>query len=508
MARTTRQHPIWDGIALRRTRAAADPDSAPRPVALPATWDDEAAAALAALAPGAGPVALPTLAAGWIGRLLEKGLQAGQLDPARAPTLEAALHGLVAQRRGAPGAATWRGEARAEPRFVLNLPGFLDEAGGFDSAAYARAVGTAVEAADILSGGKTPRLRVGFADLAGLLAALGLAYDSADARAVATCISALSRGAAECASARIADRLGAREPAALLWPAPPAHCAVPGLALAARRALDLAGASHGLRHQGGFALTLPDAAEALLGAETGGLAPAQGATRFAHDAEGRVAERPTRAAERAGAQAARLLAPVSTAARAAMEAAVAPYLHAASPAPLARPQPARPLPPPRPAPARTQLWRVVVGGQRVTLQASETPEGALGAIALSVAGQRGGAEAMLQAVNIGLARGVPLSDYVSAFAYARGSVAGLGAGPVEGDGEILCATSVLDWAFRRLALAYLGAAESRALWPDPRLEDCAADSATAPGDRGPMLPLPLPQRPSPAARRRFFRLVG
>ncbi|KAA2211728.1 hypothetical protein [Teichococcus oryzae] len=508
MARTTRQHPIWDGIALRRTRAAADPDSDPRPVALPATWDEGAAAALASLAPGDGPVALPALAAAWIGRLLAKGLETRQLDPVRAPALEVALHGLLAQRRGAPGAATWRGEARAEPRFVLNLPAFLDEAGGFDSAAYARAVGTAVEALDILCGGKAARLRVGFADLAGLLAGLGLAYDSAEARSVATCLSALTRGAAECASARIADRLGAREPAALLWPAPPADCAVPGLAAAARRALDLAGASHGLRHQGCFALTLPDAAEALLGAETGGLAPAQGATRFAHDVDGRVAERPTRAALRAGAEAARLLAPVAEAARAAMEAAVAPYLHAASPAPLARPQPARPLPPPRAAAARTQLWRVVVGGQRVTLQAAESAEGSLTSIALSVAGQRGPAEIMLQAVNIGLARGVPLSDYVSAFAYAQGSMAGGAVGPVEGDGDILCATSVLDWAFRRLALTYLGPAEARALWPDPRLEDCTVESAGAPNDRGPMLPLPLPQQPSPAARRRSFRLVG
>ncbi|MBC9180436.1 hypothetical protein IBL25_26165, partial [Roseomonas ludipueritiae] len=43
---------IWAGIALRRMRAQADPDAAPRAVALPAAWEDEAAAALAALAPG------------------------------------------------------------------------------------------------------------------------------------------------------------------------------------------------------------------------------------------------------------------------------------------------------------------------------------------------------------------------------------------------------------------------------------------------------------------------
>ncbi|MFC3127054.1 hypothetical protein ACFOD4_18455 [Pseudoroseomonas globiformis] len=497
----------WGGMALRRVRAAPEPDAAPRAVALPAAWDEEAGAALAALATGMGPVVLPILAQGWIARLVRRGTELRLLDSGRADTLALALHGLVASRRGCPGATTWRGEARAEPRFVLNLPAFLDETGGFDSAAYAKAVGVAVESLDILSGGKATRLRVGFADLAGLLAALGLAYDSVAARDVATCLAALTRGAAEAASSRIADRLGAREPAALLWPSPPAQCAVPGLAAAARRALDLAGASHGLRHQGCFALTHADAAEQLLGAETGGIAPAQGPVRYEHDETGAVTERPTRAALRAmalhGAGAAALLAPVPAAARSAMEAAVSPFLHAASPAPLATPQPARPLPPPRPAAAPSQIWRVVVGGHRVTLRATEAADGGLAEIAL-LSG-RGVADALVQAVNIGLGRGVPLSDYVAAFAYGRHGPA---AGMVEGDSAILCATSVLDWAFRRLAIAYGGEAEARALWPDPALEDCLTEQAPAPGDRGPMLPLPLPQQPSPAARRRSFRLVS
>ncbi|MDJ0387920.1 TSCPD domain-containing protein [Roseomonas sp. E05] len=502
----------WEGIALRRTRAAADPDSEPRSVALPAVWEDEAAAALALLAPGTGPVSLPALAEGWIGRLVGRGLQAGLLEPAEAPGLAESLRRLVLSRRGVPGAAIWRGEGKAEPRFVLNLSAFLDDAGGFDSAAYSAAAGTAVLALEILTGGKATRLRLGFADLAGLLAALGLDYDSEPARDVAGCLAALTRGAAECASARLAERLGAREPAALLWPAPPARCVVPGLALAARRALDAAGATHGLRHQGCFVLTAPDAAEALLGAETGGLAPAQGATRYVRAEDGAVVERPTRAARRAemlhGARAAALLAPVPDSARAAMERAVSPYLHAASPAPLARPEPARPLPPPRPALAGGTVWKVVVGGHRVTLRAAEARDGSLAEITLSMgkegSGFRGLLEGFLLAVNIGLARGVPLSDYVAAFAYTRFGPAGA----VEGDGEILCATSVLDWAFRRLAMAYLDEAAARQLWPDPSLDECAAEATGTPADRGPMLPLSLPVQPSPAARRRSFRLVG
>lgn len=512
----------WSGLALRRLRAAADPDSAPRPVALPASWEDAAAEALAALAPGTGPVSLPALAEEWIGRLAARAVAPKLLDAAEAEALARELRALLLARRGAPGASLWRNDTRAEPRFVLNLPAFLDEAGGFDHAAYAAAVGTAVRALEVATGGKATRLRVGFADLAGLLAALGLAYDSAAAREVGTCLSALTRGAAEQASAALAEHLGAREPAALLWPAPPAGCAVPGLAAAARRALDAAGATQGLRHAGCFALTVPDAVEALLGAETGGLAPAQGATRLAHDESGRVVEQPTLAARRAlalqGERALALLAPVPDSAREAMDAAIRPYLHAASPVPAARPLPARPLPPPRPAIApgaapgtglHGQVWRVVVGGHRVTLRATQSATGGLAEVGLAAGGKEGSGfrgllEGFIQAVNIGLARGVPLSDYVGSFAYTRFGPAGA----VEGDPEILCATSVLDWAFRRLAIAHLGGEAARRLWPDPSLEECAVEATGTPGDRGPLLPLDLPAQPSPAARRRTLRLVG
>ncbi|WP_419895796.1 TSCPD domain-containing protein [Roseomonas sp. USHLN139] len=505
-------------MALRRTRAAADPDAPPRAIALPATWEQGAAEALACLAPGLGPVSLPSLAEGWIARLSARAVQTGVLEAIDAVALAESLRQLVITRRGAPGASTWRGDAKVEPRFVLNLPAFLDATGGFDAAGYTAAVGTGVQALEALTGGRALRLRLGFADLAGLLAACGLAYDSPAARDVANALSALTRGAAEQASARLAEKHGAREPAALLWPAPPARCAIPGLAVAARRALDAAGATQGLRHHGSFALTAADAAEALLGCETGGLAPAQGATRLVQDEAGRVTEQPTAAARRAALlqgerEAAALLAPVTDKAREAMEAAIRPYLHAAAPAPLARPEPARPLPPPRPAvAARGNVWRVVVGGHRVLLRTSEAADGSLIEVGLSM-GKEGGKDGsalrglldgFLQAVNIGLARGVPLSDYVTAFSYTRFGPAGL----VEGDADILCATSVMDWAFRRLAISHLGGGEARRLWPDPTIEECAVDAVTLPGDRGPLLPLDLPAQPSPAARRRSFRLVG
>ena len=49
-----RVHRIWHGTRTRRIEIGADPDSPPRLVTLPAAWEDGAAAALAALAPGDG----------------------------------------------------------------------------------------------------------------------------------------------------------------------------------------------------------------------------------------------------------------------------------------------------------------------------------------------------------------------------------------------------------------------------------------------------------------------
>ncbi len=512
---------LWDGVALRRMRVGADPDAAPRSVALPRGWDLEAGAALAALVPGSGPVALPRAAEAWIGRAARGGLKAGILDEAEAASLAEGLRALLLTRRGAAGAEVWRNDpkaGRAEPRFVLNLPAFLDADGDFDSQGYAEACALAIRALDSLGGAKATRLQLGFADLAGLLAALGLAYDSAEGRATAGAIAALTRGAAEAESGRIAGRLGAREPVALLWPAPPTATPVPGLAAAARAALDAAAQSPGLRHQALLALAMPDAVEALLGVETGGIAPAAGATRAQLTAVGEVAEVPTRAALRAArdfpGRAGVLLAPASELARAAMREAVTHFLHVAPPAPVALPAPAQAVPKPAPMMRRhagTTL-HVTVGGHRVALRTAEDAEGKLLEIAFTLskegAAYRSLMDGFAQSVSMGLQRDVPLAVFVEAFAYTRFGPAGL----VEGDPAIPRATSVLDWAFRRLALDYLG----RQDLPQPSEEDCLPDSVGSAAQQAPLLPLDLPPQSapgrdtaaSPRGRRRGLRLVG
>ncbi|MCR0981732.1 TSCPD domain-containing protein [Roseomonas populi] len=498
---------VWEEVALRRTRAAADPDAEPRAVALPAGWDDTAAEAIAALAPGDGPVALPRLAEGWIRRAAARGRKLGVLvDEGAAARFAAGMRALLLARRAAPGAGTWTADAKAEPRFVLNLPAFLDDE-GFDSAGYAAAVRLGVTALEILGGAKATRLRLGFADLAGLLAGLHLDYESAEARSVAAAIAALTRGVAEAASGDLAENLGAREPVALIWPAPPESTPVPGLAEAARAALDAAAGAPGLRHAAVFALTPPDAVEAMLGAETGGFAPAAASTRLVSTPDGGVAEVPTAAALRAGPEAARLLAPRGPDARAAMEAALRPWLHAAAPAVAAQPAAPRPAPKPRALPApghhgRGAVWKVTIGGHRVTLRTMENAAG-LEEISLSLAKDGAAFRAMVDAlchsVTVGLAAGVSLDEYVTAFAYTRFGPAGV----VEGDPAIHRASSVLDWAFRRLALDHLG---GRVL-PDPTEEECGADGVGTAAQQLPLLP-DLPSAPAPAARRRALKLVG
>ncbi|WP_137126245.1 TSCPD domain-containing protein [Roseomonas sp. HF4] len=490
---------IWDGVALRRIRIGADPDAPPRPVALPTAWEDEAAAAIAAIAPGNGPVVFPTLAEGWIRRVTMRGRRLGLIEsPEEADALAAGLGELLLARRGAPGAEVWR-DRREEARFVLSLPAFLDADGGFDAAGYAAAVAVGVRVLDILGQGRAPRLRLGFADLAGLLAAFRLPYGGPEARDVAAAIAALTRGAAEAESGRLAARHGALHPVALIWPSPPTATVVPGLAEAARAALDEAASSPGLRHEGCVALAPADAVEALLGAEQAGIAPAAGPLVPTRDNDGRFVLRPTRAAERAGDEAPALLGPPPPGARGAMEAAVMPFLDAAPPAPPAQaalPQaPRRAAPRPVAAPA-ARTWRVQVGGARVALRATEDDRGRLREIAFSLpregAASRALLEALAEAVSLGLAHGVPLAAFVEAYAYGPGA-----GGAVEGDAAIRRATSVLDWAFRRLAIDYLG----RTDLPDPAVEEMLPAVA---GQDPPLLPLDLPVAQPPARRRRAW----
>jgi hypothetical protein len=458
---------------------------------LPAVWDDTAAAALAALAPGEGPVTLAAAAEAWIAPIAKQ--DAG---------LAERLHRLLLLRRAAPDAGLWRGEASAEPGFVLNLTAFHDAGAGFDVAAFGQAVETAVIALSLAAPGAA-RLRVRMADLARLLAVLGLDYRGAAAHGVAAGLAALLRGRAEAASAMLADRYGARASAAS-WPVPPAYCAIPGLAEAARAARRPG--AH-LRHATLTAIAEADAPEALLGVATAGIAPAfspldddgglSHASRAWLAAHGLSAE----AALAALLRGENPLPTADAAAHAAMHDAVAPYMETMPARPLHAPAPSTASPrrdlPPRRA-GYTQ--KASVGGHKLFLKTGEYTDGSLGEVFVALPKDgpafRALVDAFAIAVSLGLQHGVPLDSFVDAF---TGTSFGP-AGAVEGDPAVHRASSLLDYMFRHLAVHYLGRTD---------LPDAATQDAEPPApETSPLLPLELPTEATARQRRRGFRVVG
>ena len=250
------------------------------------------------------------------------------------------------------------------------------------------------------------------------------------------------------------------------WPAPPRTCVVPGLAeaaLAARAAV--CRAPDAVPATGVFPA---GPAEALLGVETGGIAPAFSPVRDLHltrAAQDRLAaasmspeaalaavlvgEQPLPVA---GAHAART-----------MHEAVAPFLDVMpEPASLPAPQDRRDAAPLRPQrfgklPARHAglTQKATVGGHRVFLRTGEYEDGRLGEIAISLPREspavRCLTDCVAQAVSLGLQHGVALEEFVDAFAFTRFGPAGA----VDGDPDVERATSVLDYVFRSLSITYL-----------------------------------------------------
>lgn len=340
--------PFWQGVRMRRVEIGPDPDAAPRRVTIPASWDDAAAAALAGIAPGDGPADLRAAADRWI-RLIEERARSAGL----ARDLTEQLHRLLLERRGAPAPGIWRSEPADVPAFVLNLPAFCEAGLGFDVAAFASAVELAAIALTVFNP-SARRIAVAMADLDGLLSALGLDYDSAGARQVASALAALLRGTADAASAAMAGVFGGTAPAS----APGLPIALPtvvaGLTEAAEKALAAASGA-ALHHIATTAIAEAGQAEALLGVETGGIAPAFAMARaeggLTRAARARLAARGLsgEAALAALLSGADPLPLAGVAAHAAMHDAVALYIQAM---------------PERPALVATPAWRPVLPARR------------------------------------------------------------------------------------------------------------------------------------------------
>ena len=185
---------------------------------LPAAWPAAAATALAALLPGDGPVSLAMAAQGWLAGC--------------APDLARRLQARLLAQRCAPGAAAWRGLSDLAPGAILNLAAFHEPGLGYDHAALHEAVDDAVVMVAALANGRaSARACLGLSGLAEAIASGGLDYDSDAARAFAV------------------EIVGA-----------------------ARTRLDAAATATGTPAL--LVVAAPGPVEALLGIETGGIAPA------------------------------------------------------------------------------------------------------------------------------------------------------------------------------------------------------------------------------------------
>jgi hypothetical protein len=146
------------------------------------------------------------------------------------------------------------------------------------------------------------------------------------------------------------------------------------------------------------------------------------------------------------------------------------------------------------------MQKASVGSHRLYLRTAEYADGKLGEIGITLQKEapafRGLMDAFATAVSLGLQHGVPLEPFVEAFVGTRFGTAGA----VEGDPAVRSATSIIDYVFRHLAAAHLG----RAI-PDPEENGLAQGSHAA--EPAPTLPLDLP-REAPEARRRRLRLVS
>lgn len=488
----------WHGIRTRSLAARPDPDAPAREVTLPAAWEDSAAEALAALAPGEGPVRLEDAAQGWIGPLAERARRAGMTEDA-AQALAQGLHLLLIHRCGAPSDLIWRGFGFKAPSFVLNLAGFHTPGTGFEAQAFAEAVSLATTAMALLSPA-APRIAVTMTNLAGLLAELGLAYDSEAARDLAAELAFILRSAADCASARLPEMLGVSASSDTV--APPARRVL-------RHSVTPLPAECDLRHTATTALVPSCLAEALLGVETSGIAP-----EFSPLSDTGTLTRTARAtlASRglsAEAALARTLAGETVfaqpdgAAHAAMHDAVARYIQV---------MPARPVPVQLTAPSTRRslpmrrngyTQKASIAGHKVFLRTGEYGDGKLGEIFIGLHKEgpafRGLMDNFAIAVSLGLQNGVKLEEFVEAFTFTRFGPAG----PVEGDPAISRATSLLDYVFRNLAANYLSHLDL------PEAEDEAADTlGDGARDRAPLLPLDLPAEADRHLRRRALRLVS
>jgi ribonucleoside-diphosphate reductase alpha chain len=125
-----------------------------------------------------------------------------------------------------------------------------------------------------------------------------------------------------------------------------------------------------------------------------------------------------------------------------------------------------------------------IGGHSVFLRTGEYDDGGLGEIFLDMHKEGAAFRSILNsfaiAVSLGLQYGVPLEEYVDAFTFTRFEPNGM----VQGHDYIKMATSVLDYIFRDLAIAYLDRHELGQVKPEDLEATSAQDTRSINGVAG------------------------
>jgi ribonucleoside-diphosphate reductase alpha chain len=101
------------------------------------------------------------------------------------------------------------------------------------------------------------------------------------------------------------------------------------------------------------------------------------------------------------------------------------------------------------------IQKATIGGHKVYLHTGEYDDGELGEIFIDMHKEGAAFRSLMNnfaiAISIGLQYGVPLDEFVDAFAFTRFEPAG----SVTGNDSIRSATSILDYIFRELGVSYL-----------------------------------------------------
>jgi hypothetical protein len=97
-----------------------------------------------------------------------------------------------------------------------------------------------------------------------------------------------------------------------------------------------------------------------------------------------------------------------------------------------------------------------IGGHKIYLHTGEYEDGALGEIFLDMHKEGAAFRSLMNcfaiAVSLGLQHGVPLDKFVEAYTFTKFEPAGM----VQGSDAIKMSTSIMDYIFRELAVAYSG----------------------------------------------------